>query len=254
MPSVRLAALAVVLTGLATIVMAIVLTVVPGTMPSPATLDHPAKFTNTILWFELVNDVDEVFAVLGPFDDSVGVERREKLDRVNQLDFGFMVAYSAFNGALVILVWSLNRGRRFWNGLSLVGAGAILAALMLVGDVIENLQLLQLTGYDTANDISADVMRQLNVWTRVKWGALFAESVLLAWGYAVYFLRTTESRGQWSGLIVALCFAAAAVVGFPSLMVDSIRYWLEFASLCLFPAWLISLFHAGFLLLKLKRS
>ncbi len=254
MPTVRVAALAVVLTGLATIIMAIVLTVAPGAMPPPATMDHAAKFTNTILWFELAKDVDEVFAVLGPFDDAVGVERREKLDRVNQLDFGFMVAYSAFNGALVILVWSLNRGRRFWNGLSLVGAGTIFAALMLVGDVIENLQLLQLSGFATTDDVPAEVMRQLNVWTRVKWGALFAESILLAWGYAVYFLRPTENRLQWAGLIVALSFAAAAVIGFPSLAVDSIRYWLETASLCLFPAWLLSLFHAGFLVLKPKRS
>ena len=250
MPTVRLAALVVVLTGVATIFTAIVMTVVPGTVPPPASSEHAAKFTNTIIWFELVKDVDEVFAVLGPFDDLTGMERREKLDRVNQLDFGFMVAYSAFNGALVILVWTLNRGRRLWQGLSLIGVGTMLAALMLVGDVIENLQLLRLTGYASVNDVPAEVMRQLNVWTRVKWGALFAESILLAWGYSAYFLRPGENRIQRAGLVIAICFAAAAVLGFPSLTVVSIRYWLESASACLLPAWLFSLFHAGFLVVK----
>jgi len=241
--STRQAAIAVTITGVATIVTAIILVVVPGTAPLPATADHPAKFTNTILWFELAKDAEEVFANLGPADDPIGQDRREILDGINRWDFGFMVAYSAFHGALFVLVWRLNRGRGFWNGRLYVSEGLFLAVVMLVGDVFENIQLLRLTGYDTASDVPAGVMHQLNVWTRVKWGAIFAASALLAVGYAVYFLRPSAKPLSRAGLFIALAFLAAAGIGFPSLAVESLRYWVEAASACLLPAWVLALGH-----------
>ncbi len=243
MNTTRLAALAVTLTGIATLITAALLFAVPGAVPLPATSDHASKFTNTILWFELAKDADEVIAVLGPSDDPEGIERREIVDEVNRWDFGFMVAYSSFFGALVVFVWTLNRDRRFWNEMGIVGVGVMLAVMMLAGDVLENRQLLRLTGYASSGDIPAAIMRDLNLWTRVKWGAIFAESVLLAWGYAVYFLRPGVTAWRQSGLVIAFFFAVTALIGFPSLLVDSVRYWLETASLVLVPAWLLSLAH-----------
>ncbi len=242
------------LTGVATVITAAVMFVVPGAVPTPATSGHASKFTNSILWFELAKDADEVFAVLGPSSDPNGINRREIVDAVNRWDFGFMVAYSSFFGALAIFVWTLNRGRRFWNGFGVVGVGAILATIMLVGDVFENSQLLRLTGFETASDIPAEIMRELNIWTRVKWGAIFAESALLAWGFTVYFLRPGASRFQRAGLIVPFLFAATALIGTPSLIVGSIRYWLEFGSVFLIPAWLLSLMHGSMILVKGEAS
>lgn len=240
----RLAANVVILTGIATIVTMLLLIVIPGAALPPAATDHSSKFTNSMLWFELAKDADEVFANLGPADDPIGRDRRANLDAANQWDFGFMVAYSAFNGALVLLVWTLNRGARFWNGLSLAGAGIILAALMLVGDVLENMQLLRLTGFATADEVPEEVMRQLNVWTRVKWGAIFAETMLLAWGYAVYFLKPAANRIHRAGLIIAMAFLASAGSGIPSIAVESLRHWLEIASACIAIAWTLALAHA----------
>lgn len=248
--STRQAAFAVAITGVATLVTAMLLVVIPGAAPSPATTGHPAGFTNTILWFELAKDADEVFANLGPSDDPTGQERREVLDGINRWDFGFMVAYSTFHGALFVLIWTLNRGRRFWSGRWYVIEGLFFAGVMLVGDVFENIQLLRLTGYADASDVTAGVVHQLNVWTRVKWGAIFAASALLAVGYAVYFLRPSAKPFSRAGLITAILFLAAAGLGFPSLAVESLRHWVEHASICLLPAWVLALGHGARIALR----
>jgi hypothetical protein len=230
--TVKTAALAVSITGAVTIVTALIVLLVPGAIPGPAEPDHPAGFTDTLLWFELAKDADEVFANLGPADDPVGMERREKLDRVNRLDFAFLIAYSSFNGALVILVWALNRGNAFGKSLAAVGAGSIFAALMLVGDVLENIQLLRLTGYADPREVPVGVVRELNVWTRVKWGAIFANTALLGAGFGLAF-----SEKKRLAIPVVLVMGAAAAIGFLSIGADAYRNYLELAALLLVPIW-----------------
>lgn len=212
-----------------------------GGSPKPATFPNEPGFKMTIIWFEVVNSADELFQALGDPATEQGKTLRAAMDRVNGNDYIFMILYSALNAALLYLLFV--RGRE--KGLIpstlrlLFGVGLAFAVVALFGDVFENVQLLELTGYKTVGEVSSGTIFLLQLFTRVKWFSLFLVCVFLAVGYAA-------SSGK-RGTLLILLYAAAAVTGLLSFTVPSLRSLLEMSATLLGVSWLASTVHAGIL-------
>lgn len=242
----RLAAFLVVLTGCATLASVVLMRLAAGPEVPPHAYPNAAGFKSTMLWFELADSVNEVFDILGPADSELGQARRRQLDTTNRFDFGFMVCYSLYNAALIYFVTHLNI-YRFTGLLRLrvfLVLGVLLSIAMLVGDVIENQQLLMMTRLESSDEISQYVVNQLQYWTRVKWGAIFTVCLMLSAGYTAYFRRITT-------LLLPAIYAVAGVTGFVSITVPEARFVLErAASPAIALAWTISLMHGAIVLLR----
>ncbi len=175
-------------------------------------------------------------------DQQPGIERRRILDAQNKLDLLLLVGYSTFNAALFLLLRRLNGPGMRWGG-AVLALGLVLAFLMGVGDLVENIQLFKLTGYAAASDVPDGVITLLKVSTRVKWGAIFVAALLLAWNYLVYF-------GRRPGVLLCLLYLATAVPGLIGIFYFPARFIVGPAINPLVLAWLGSLIHAALLLRK----
>ena len=99
-----------------------------------------------------------------------------------------------------------------------------LAVTMAVGDCLENPELLFLSWGSDAPEVTA-ALERLRVFTLVKWYAIYVASAMVAGG-----IWREPGWWRWS----ALLFAAAAVLGFSSVMhLPAIEY----SSVALFAAW-----------------
>lgn len=238
----RRRALFVVVTGLATIVSVIIMVNMAGKEVPPHTMPNEGGFHSTMLWFELAYTPQEIFDNLGPINSSHGPARRVQLDIANRYDFGFMVCYSLFNAALIYLVTHLNvyRLRSLIKLRVFLVLGLLLSVTMLVGDVVENIQLLELTKVQSVADIEAtNVMANLVYWTRIKWGAIFVVCLMLSAGYASYFRRIPT-------LLLPAVYAVAGISGLIAISLADTRIVMELLSTrAIAVAWTVSLLHAA---------
>lgn len=235
----------VLLAGILTLLSVILMTVMAGDNPPPHTMPNEWGFRKAILWFELARSPDEIFAVLGDPATEDGKNLRIVMDTMNRYDYGFMVCYSLFNATLFIFAGVLNRwrSRRVFGSSILINAGLILSLAMLLGDALENVQLLKLTGFMTVKEIPDALIGSLQIWTRVKWFSIFLSCLLLGLSYSSYF-------GRSAGFLLAVCYTTAAISGFFSITLPWARSLAEIASNVLAIAWLISLLHASWVFFK----
>ncbi len=119
------------------------------------------------------------------------------------------------------------------------GADVALAALLLFGDILENNQLLKLTGYTSPDDTDTGVIVLLMAFTRVKGFAIFLASL----GLAVLYARRLGRR--WTAYIFVALYASSAIVRFISFFAPGWRAALELSSNLMRAAWLASTVHAG---------
>ncbi len=233
---VRATGLLVVIAAGLTLLSAVVLTAVGGS-PAPR---PESVFRSPIIEFELALSPAEVFAVLGNPAAESGIALRSQMDRINYADYFFMVCYSALNAVIFVYVAALNRSRlreRF-SGRTFVRIGLLLAFLMLAGDAVENVALLKLTAFASPDSVPASVMNLLVVATRVKWGAIYAASILLGLSHASYF-------GKSVGSLVGFSYTTAGSIGLMSLIIADARPLCEWASLIAGFSWLTSSAHAA---------
>jgi len=194
---------------------------------------------NAMIRFELAGSREEVEEILQPADTPCGQCTRRYLDAENYVDYGFMLAYSALNLAIVLFLAPPVRtalpGR---GGLArlLIALGVAFAAAMFLGDALENLGLLRLTRPDPDY---ASAIRFLYPATRLKWSALAVESLLVA---ILYGIASQAGRGRLL-LVLVLPYAGAAVYGFLAVTSGNpARYGPFYTWLAV--AWLGSLLHA----------
>jgi hypothetical protein len=209
--------------GAAVVLLTVVLlSVSPG---GPVERNVPG-FVNPVVGFELASEPDHVFGILGRPDDPRRPDAVRRMNLVNEIDFAFMIAYSALYFGIV----SLLRARGAVTG----GVATFLACLpfvMWLGDLLENVQLLRLAGMTDANAMPA-TLGWLRVFTTLKWHALFGTSLLVA-------LPIWQQPSWWHW--TALVFAAAGVVGFGSL---GYLPAIESAGYLLGIAWLLTWIYA----------
>lgn len=243
----RRRALFVVISGLATIVSVILMVTMAGKEVPPHTIPNDAGLHSTMLWFELAYTPQEIFDNLGPVNSLHGPMRRLQLDITNQYDYAFMVCYSLFNAALIYLVTHLNvyRLKSLIKLRVFLALGLLLCVAMLVGDIVENMQLLELTKIQSIEDIGrTNLMTNLVYWTRIKWGAIFVVCLMLSVGYASYFRRIPT-------LLLPAVYAVAGISGLIAISLADTRVVMEMLSTrAIAVAWAASLLHAGLVVVR----
>ena len=240
MKGARRGGLLVVASGVATVMSVVLMGAMAGPEVPPHTKANSEGFHSTMLWFELALTPQEIFDNLGPIESPEGQARRLHLDSANRYDFGFMVCYSLFNASLIYLVTRLNvyRLKSLLKLRVFLALGIILSAAMLTGDIVENMQLLDLTKLHSAGEIQQTTMSNLIYWTRIKWGAIFVVCLMLSAGYASYFRRIPT-------LLIPAAYAAAGVSGLIAISVADARTVMEYLSIrAVMFAWTASLVHA----------
>jgi hypothetical protein len=159
--------------GLAVIVMSLVnMRLFPQN--APGQIDGIAS---PIVAFEFAETPADIEALFGPAGSSARQAMVQAMDRGNRADYLYMLLYSAF---LFSFAWIAFRQ----TGQKWLTAGMVLAALALVGDGLENVQLLQITAVLDSGEFGAALTR-LHWFTWLKWGSLALYFVLMAgyfWG------------------------------------------------------------------------
>ena len=130
----------------------------------------PDGFSTPILAFEFAQSEQEVVDLFGS-DPAVKAELVRAFDLGSWVDFGYMLLYAGFLFLFAVQVVGV-------DGRSLFYLAAVLAIIIFLGDLLENVQLLGMTAA-----LEGEYGRQLTllpIFTWIKWG-----------GLAIYFLLLT---------------------------------------------------------------
>ncbi len=211
----------------------------------PATYPNEPGFQNAMIWFELAASKQEVFQILGGSQEQIGIHIRQVMDKMNTYDYAYMVLYPLMGMFFSALVFYLIQGT--------AGSAAaktrvfyfciFICIAMFAGDAMENMQLLKLTKYARADDIPDAVVTALNIWTRVKWGAIFVFAAIIAYEYFQYFREKKIPQA-----IFFVAYGSSAILGLVSLSLATHRNLVEIASYLIALSWLLSIVHAGIVL------
>lgn len=259
----RRAAEAVIALALATLTIAIVL-MIAGSSRKPACVTVSAEcpsaspgFQQALLWFELMRSRDEVQPILGDPATAAGQDLRAAMNRVNYIDYVFMIAYPALNLALLVYVGFLCKeaGFRRFGPRLFAALGGALALSMFIGDALENLALLRIAAAPVIADIPERVIRSLQLWTDVKWTALFIACFLLGAGYLASGLKGARYLLAACALIP---FSAGALglmgLHFTVLPDRDYRFLVEHAAAVMALAWIVGLVDAIFEVRAARRA
>ena len=183
---------------------------------------NQAGFTSPVVAFELAGTPEDVAGILGETGSAERVEAARKMDRGNEIDFAFMVAYAAFHVgiALLLAAHGLVRG-------GVLATLLVLAAVMAPADALENRQLLFLSHAAPSPEMTAALAR-LRVFTLIKWYAIFAFAALVT----PYVWRERD-WWRWS----APLFGLGALLGFAWIVYP---VGLEYAGYLIAIAWLLT--------------
>jgi hypothetical protein len=221
-------------------------------------------FMTAIVYFEMAENADEVFDVLGPRDSDEGLVLRDRFDTLNRADFFFMVSYCAYMLLLHVNLLSLHRirGSNCPGGRKSVMFGSYMACVALFSDITENVLLLRLTEAPAADQVPDALINLLWVATRCKWGALFVSCGVAGVSYAIYFAAAYESneRPQWKRwptlskflmprwfgareMVLPTLFLGAAALGLLGVFLPKVAPAVEMGMGLMAVAWLFVLLH-----------
>jgi hypothetical protein len=181
-------------------------------MPATAVRENLRGVRSPVIGFELATTPAHVFGILGSPDDPSRAAMVAAMDRVNRIDFLFMIAYPAFTFAIAL--WLAARGAATRAHVRFVG---ILAVAMWAGDLIENLQLLKLSQMTDPAAMGGPLF-VLRAATRIKWGSLFLAAIDEG-----SRMRRDAGAWRWIGIV----FRALGMVGLLGLF-----FWLAGVEQC----------------------
>ena len=180
--------------GTAVLVLFVVMTAVGPSRPVTA---NPPGFATPVAGIELASTPEHVIGILGvegsPARPAVVWQMRVSL----LLDLLFLVAYPTFTVGIALLLRA--RGRLGPGTAAIV---FVLAAVMSIGDLLENREIWLLTWLGDPAEM-APVLARLRVFTLVKWYAIFLSCAILAVGVARErgggggARRSSPSRRSW---------------------------------------------------------
>ncbi len=186
--------------GTAVLVLFAVLTAVG---PSAPVRENTPGFTNPVAAFELASRPEHVFGIIGRPGSAERGTVAFRVRAATWIDFLFLLSYPFVYVGIALLLEAHGLAPRW-----LVGTLLGLAAVMALGDALENREMLALMrGVDPV--AMEPGLARLRVFTLAKWHALFGASALVA--AAVW-----REQGWWRWSAVP--FALAALVGFGSLV------------------------------------
>ncbi|MGD0820549.1 MAG: hypothetical protein ABSA71_07380 [Desulfomonilia bacterium] len=154
-----------------------------------------AGFFTPVIAFEFIRTPQEVFDLFGPLDSPKHQEIVKAMDLGNRIDFLYMVLYSAFLFVFCRRV-ALMRERKVYH------LGSMLSLVILMGDFLENVQLLGITSRLGGGDFEHQ-LRLLRVFTWQKWGGITLIFLILM----PYFLQ-----GGILSRIIAACSALTVIL------------------------------------------
>ncbi len=164
---------------------------------SPPADKAPKDYNSVILAFEFVSDEEELTEVLGPLT----LTEINGLDRLNKVDFAFMLLYGAFLLSIVIKLRELHLHKwlKYLAGMVLI---------IVLADFLENLQLLNLTeAYRSAATIDQAVIDQLVIFTWTKW--ILLAVVIAGIGYSL--ITAERYKGLGYALFIPIVLGISAV-------------------------------------------
>lgn len=139
------------------------------------------RFSSPVVFFQFIQSPLEVDSFFGVTDYSFDSDNMiSKMDKGNKLDFGFAFIYSLF--FFLFFKQLAHESEQKWYKI-----GMLLAVLALIGDVMENMQLLNITSNIVTGDYEGSI-RLLPVFTWMKWASL-------AIGFAIYGLWLLKLEG-----------------------------------------------------------
>ncbi len=151
--NIRILGIAVVLMGL------VLMAVFPSNAPY-----MPEGFFSPVVAFEFIATPQEVQQFFGSPDSPGREEMVRKMDLGNWLDFLFMLLYASF--LFFFSIASANKAKS-----KILYGGAVLAVVVLVGDILENVQLLGITAKLQTGNFERE-LRLLHIYTWQKWGGI----------------------------------------------------------------------------------
>ncbi len=163
---------------------------------SPPKQKIPAPYTSSILAFEFVESIDDVHKVLGPLTkDAVNA-----LDWLNKTDFAFMIFYSLFLLGFWKIFVRLNQ-ISLWPGI-------VLIAIIYISDVIETIQLLDISEAYLNNGQFSLSLQALAMSTWSKWIGLAVLFAII--GYHFW-------SPKLSNKLMSILISIPAVLSLPAL-------------------------------------
>jgi hypothetical protein len=184
-------------------------------------------FVSPVLGFELASTPEHVFGIVGAPGAAARPEAVRSMNLGNRIDYVFMIAYPALYVGIALLL----RARGRIQGL-VATLLFVLPVVMLLGDLLENLQLLHLAELTDPAAMTGPLAR-LRVFTTMKWHAIFGTSALVA-----YPIWQDGSWWRWVGP----AFGCAAAIGFFSVvMLPAIEVAAYVVSLAWLATWVYSL-------------
>lgn len=154
----------------------------------------PEGFKTPILAFEFAKTNQEVIDLFGT-DAETRADLVRAFDLGNKVDFVYMVLYAAF-------LFCFARTAVTKSGHKLFYAGSLLAGIILLGDLLENVQLLGITAVIDSGNFDPQ-LALLPIFTWVKWGGLALYFLLLS----PYFFTTDALFPRIIGIASILAFA-----------------------------------------------
>jgi len=133
--------------------------ILPNTAPY-----MPEHFRVPLFAFQFAESEAEVEKMFGPLDSEERVRMIEKMDRGNQLDFLYIVFYGLF-----LLFFGMDAAKT--SGEKVFFAASVLAVAVMIGDVLENVQLFSITS-KLGTIPFEDTLDKLATYTWLKWGGL----------------------------------------------------------------------------------
>jgi len=154
----------------------------------------PEGFKTPILAFEFVKTNQEVVDLFGT-DAEVRADLVQAFDLGNWVDFIYMVLYSAF-------LFSFAGTAVKQSGHKLFYVGSLLAGVILLGDLLENVQMLRITAVIDSGNFDPQ-LALLPIFTWVKWGSLALYFLLIS----PYFFSADAIFPRIIGIVSILVFA-----------------------------------------------
>ena len=165
---------------------------------SPPQEKIPEGYSSSILAFEFASDEAELNEVLG----TLTMSEMKDLDRLNYVDFGFMIIYGLFLFTFLSVFSGLIDS-------ALLSKVKFLIPIAVVFDALENLQLLKLTTAFSLNSVHQADFHWLSLFTWGKW--LILAIALSCIGYQMIQM-TLKSKISGYILLLPIALAVGALI------------------------------------------
>ncbi|MDA3895693.1 MAG: hypothetical protein PF482_06050 [Desulfobacteraceae bacterium] len=188
--------------GLLVIIMSVTLVII---FPSKAP-KMPDGFFTPIIAFEFIKTKAEVFQLFVATDGTTRQAMVNAMDLGNRLDYIYMCLYSVFFLLFCQKCADISKKKLYYTGMAI-------AVVVLLGDALENRQLLGITAKLENGDFAAE-LSLLYFFTWIKWGGIAAVFLLLVPWFAKggLFSKTIGMAGSITIALGVLAFLNRSMI------------------------------------------